>query len=139
MRLRRFSNLTCFILCALFVAGCGGSGGGTRVPMPDTAQRVVFDDSGALAGQYDLIRMLIEDTINLASTELPVENIVVTVRDDTARTVPGYGLAGFALGPQSVEIVIDPQFQDSTLIARLPHLVAHELHHKDQILQQSVG
>ncbi|MEL7311899.1 MAG: DUF2268 domain-containing putative Zn-dependent protease [Pseudomonadota bacterium] len=119
------------VLATAMLGSCGGGGSGTAAPPPVGLQRVVFDDGGAFAAQRDLMTMIVEDTINLASTQLPVERVVVTIRNDATRTAPGYGLAGYATGPESVEIVLDAQFPDleAVLPERLSYVVAHELHH----------
>ncbi|MEO1575992.1 MAG: DUF2268 domain-containing putative Zn-dependent protease [Pseudomonadota bacterium] len=92
---------------------------------------MVFDDGGALGAQAALIRDLIEDTVDQANATLPVEQSKFTVRSDASRTVPGYGIAGFALDINDIEIVVDPLFPglEQALRERLPYVVAHELHH----------
>ncbi|MEL7296276.1 MAG: DUF2268 domain-containing putative Zn-dependent protease [Pseudomonadota bacterium] len=123
----------------LVLTACGG-GGNSTTPPPTETQRVVFEDAAALAPQRDLITMLIEDTMNLAAGQIAVTTVTAVVRDDATRTIPGYGLGGYALSPQRIEIVIDADFPDleNVLLERLPYIVAHELHHTVRLREPGI-
>ncbi|MEM7762670.1 MAG: DUF2268 domain-containing putative Zn-dependent protease [Pseudomonadota bacterium] len=143
--MQRFTDTCCasFVVITtaltLLLSACGG-GGESTAPPPDETQRVIFEDAAALTPQRELITMLIEDTMNLAAGQIPVATVTAVVRDDAARTIPDYGLGGYALSPQRIEIVIDAEFPDleNVLLERLPYVVAHELHHTVRLREPGI-
>jgi len=110
--------------------GCDSSSPTEVAPTPSPAT-VVFSDPAALADHQATITSLILDTYSLATAAIPVGVVRVVVSVDAPRSIPGWGLGGYALGPNEIEIVVDPEFIGLAQIlpARLPHIVAHELHH----------
>ena len=99
--------------------------------MPSSPLQVVFVDPAALSGHQAVVESLIAETFERASGALPLGSVSVTVSTDAARVVPGWGLGGYTLGPNEIEIVIDPLFPSlaEVLPQRLPHIAAHEFHH----------
>jgi uncharacterized protein YjaZ len=62
------------------------------------------------------------------------------VTTEASRTIPGWSIGGYALGPDRIELVIDPQAADlDVLLAeRLPHIIAHELHHTVRLIDPGI-
>lgn len=100
-------------------------------PSPPMQGNVVFVDAAPLAAHHGTITTLLEDTLARANGVMPVGGVQFLVSADRGRTIPGWGMGGYTLGPATVEIVIDPTFDglEALLPARLPQVAAHELHH----------
>ncbi len=122
-----------WVVAALFfISGCGGSSSNPESPPPaQQGLTVTFEDMGALTGEANLIRQLTTATYEQADAVIAVDNVEVKISADAGRTIPGWGIGGYALSPNEVEIVFDPDYPDLTQIIaeRLPYIVAHELHH----------
>ena len=117
---------------ALLALGCHKSSSPTApVAEPPPAVTIEFVGTGSLADLEPTIRTLIQDTFDQAAGALDVERLRFVVSADTARSIPGWGLGGYTLGPTEIDIVIDPSFPglESVLASRLPTVVAHEIHH----------
>lgn len=111
--------------------GCNSSSP-TEAPAPTPSPAtVVFTDPTTLVGHQTSITSLAQETYELAAAAMPIGAIQITVSPDAEGTIPGWGLGGYTLGPNEIEIVVDPAFADlaQVLSDRLPHIVAHELHH----------
>ncbi|MEM7051426.1 MAG: DUF2268 domain-containing putative Zn-dependent protease [Acidobacteriota bacterium] len=117
-------------LLALTIAACDSSSPTEPAP-PSPAGNIVFANPQALAPYQATITQIIEDNYRLAGTRLSIAGVRVTVTADAARTIPGFGLGGYAQGPNDIEIVVDPAFGslETSIAQYLPHIVAHELHH----------
>ena len=122
----------------LLLAACGlaaASACGTSAPaVPDPQSAVVIafvDPAGALAPRRDAIVRLIEQTLDRVSAAFAVGAVTITVDADPGGAIPGWGLGGYAPSGSVIEIFVDPAFPDlaNVLDARLPMLVAHEMHH----------
>lgn len=117
---------------ALLVAGCDGGSSPTAPGQPSSTFDVVIDDpNGALSVHVPLIRELLATTFDRASRHISIGGTTITVRATAAGIISGWGLGGFAFGPASVELRIDPAYPglEFALVERLPPLAAHELHH----------
>jgi hypothetical protein len=114
----------------LAVAACGGSSP-TGIDESPSAVAVVVEDAGALAEHEPLIRDLVATTFDRAQRQIPISGLTAFIRPDASRTIPGWGLGGFALGPSQIEITVDAAYPDlvGILVARLPHIAAHEMLH----------
>jgi hypothetical protein len=101
----------------------------------------VFANPQALAAHQDAIVAAIEETVARAERVLPVGFLRFTVTNDVSRTIAGWGIGGYALGPNDVEIVVDPGFPGlaAVLPERLPPTVAHEIHHTVRIRGPGCG
>lgn len=124
--------LTSTFALALVAAGCSDSSSPTApTPQQPATATIVFVGSSELADHQDTIRTLILRTVEQASGPLDVARLQFTVSTDVARTIPGWGLGGYTLGPNEIEIVVNPSFAalGSILPSRLPPIVAHEIHH----------
>ena len=120
------------MVLALGVLACDSDSSNPTAPDELTpAATVVFSGAQTIASQHDLIRTLIDATARRSSGPLAVGMIEFTVRVDPARSIPGWGLGGYTLGPNEVEIVVDDGFGslDMILRDRLPYIAAHEIHH----------
>lgn len=118
--------------------GCGDSGstGPSASPglasLPEATLVEILDPSGQFSDHHAAIRQLIDHALNDVRTVLPeLDPVRVTVAADAARSIPGYGMGGFAHGGERIEIVVHPGFPGlgQRLSARLPGIVAHEAHH----------
>lgn len=120
------------LVLALLALGCNHDSPTAPVDEspPPTASVIVLD-SDALVEHQPVIRSLIQTTVEQAGGRLNLERLQFTVSTDVSRTIPGWGLGGYTLGPTEVEIVVDPAFSGlgSVLPSRLPSIVAHEIHH----------
>lgn len=120
------------LLSVLALVACGGGSGSNEAPLPQPpASRITFNDGGALDAQKTQIEQLVDEVFVAAGAELAIDQVSVLVSADAARTIPGWGMGGYALSPDEIELVIDPLTADlgNLLAARLPHIIAHELHH----------
>jgi uncharacterized protein YjaZ len=123
-------NHLSWLLVALAGVACHGSSPSEPEAPRETAS-IVFVDAAALAAHKAAITALLHDTVGKASRVLPVGTVQFLVYADAARSVPGWGMGGFTLGPSTIEIVIDPAYGglEHALTQRLPAVAAHELHH----------
>jgi uncharacterized protein YjaZ len=115
----------------LFTAACDDFSP-TEPRSSQTAARVVINDpAGAFAQHHAALRSLIEETTATAGTEISVGMVTFEVLADPIRSIPDYGIGGYTLGPNRIELVVDPGYADLGLILgeRVPYTVAHELHH----------
>jgi hypothetical protein len=69
----------------------------------------------------------IRETWELVSGQLNVSGVTALVGTD--QVIPGWGVGGRALNPTTIEIGVDPTLDSASLTAKLPSIVAHELHH----------
>jgi hypothetical protein len=127
---------------SLVVSGCkgssptepGGPGGGV------SGLTVLFDDPGnQLAGLAGAVLGHIQNAFAQAQERIPVSGTTATVRVDPPREVPGWGLGGYAHGPNQIELLVNPGISMANLAARLPSIVAHELHHAARIRGPGYG
>lgn len=117
---------------ALVGLACHDSSSPTApVAEPPPAVTIEFVGTESLADLEPTIRSLIQETFDQAAGALDVERLRFVVSADPSRSIPGWGLGGYTLGPMDIDIVIDPAFPGlgSVLPARLPTVVAHEIHH----------
>ena len=63
------------------------------------------------------------------SAHISIDGLTITVETGPRLLVPGWGVGGFAPGPNSVQIAVDPSLSEATVANRLPSVAAHELHH----------
>ncbi len=99
----------------------GGSGG--------TGLAVTFGDGGLSPDQQATVLALLRDAFNRSAPRIPIDGTRAEVSTDPARVIPGWGVGGFARGPNDVLIVVDPTLPEADLEARLPPIAAHEYHH----------
>ncbi|MDA8018231.1 MAG: DUF2268 domain-containing protein [Thermoanaerobaculia bacterium] len=120
-----------WLIVGCLVVACEKSSSPTAPANPSPSVSVVFLDATLTADQQETIRQVVVSTVERASAAIDVGALRCTVSSDMARTIPEWGLGGYALGPGDIEIVVDPEFGalDSVLTSRLPVLVAHEVHH----------
>lgn len=118
------------LLAALAFAACDGNSSPTA---PDTARgatvSIVFASDAALRSREATIRALVESSFRAASPRIPIDGVVVAIDASPARIIAGWGVGGFTPGSHRIEIGVDPTLPDASLDARLPSMVAHELHH----------
>ena len=123
----------CVLLSAVsLVPGCHDSSSPTApTPEPPPTVTILFIGTESIADHEPTIRTLIQDTVDQASRALNVDHLQFTVSANASRSIPGWGLGGYTLGPTEIDIVIDPAFPGlgSILASRLPTVVAHEVHH----------
>jgi hypothetical protein len=133
--MRRTSPVSVLLVgVVVLAAGCkgksptepGGGGGGGGTP----GLVVAFDDPGnQLAAISGAILGHLEVAFAQAEPRIPIAGTTAIVTIDPAREIPGWGLGGYAHGPSRIEIVVSPGISVADLAARLPSIVAHELHH----------
>lgn len=122
-------------LVAAASIACGGGGGGAPggPSGPPAGQNaiVIADPGGALSSQETTIRDLVQTTLDRVNGVWPLTGVTITIDPDATRAIAGYGIGGFAPDGATVDISIDTSFPDweGLLAARLPAIVAHELHH----------
>ncbi len=131
-------GLSCMGMSAwLFLSvGCGDSSspsaaGPSPVPVSSTTV-TISDPNGLLTPHQDLINTLMDQALAQVRTAFPsFDPVRITVFADAQRSIPGYGIGGFALNGQTFEIAINPAFADLARILRerLAGTVAHEAHH----------
>ena len=112
------------------LSSCDSGSPTAPAPAP-SALTLVVRDAADLGAQLPAIEALLRQTFLEVDGALDVGPLTSVVTVDPARTIPGWGLGGYTLGPREIELVFDPQFPrlDELLTERLPHIVAHELHH----------
>jgi len=122
------------LLLALVVlaggAACDGSSPSRSDP-PSSAASIVFADPQALAAHEEAITSLIRQTLDRTDRVMPVGFVRFQVTTTRRLVIPEWGMGGLTLGPNDVEIAVDPGFPGlaEALPEHLPQLVAHELHH----------
>ena len=119
------------IALALLAVGCNDSSSPTAPVQEPPSVSIVFAGTSSIAHLEPTIRTLIQETFDQASRTLDVERLQFVVTAEAARSIPGYGIGGYTLGPTEIDIVIDPSYPgvESILPSRLPTVVAHEIHH----------
>ena len=124
----------CLLLGSCGVSSVEGTGAGE-------VEVVIDDPGGAFDGLHGELRQLIERTSGMVADELALADVTIRVLADPPRTIPGYGLGGYAFGANRVEIVLDPDFPglDGVLSQHIPRIVAHELHHTVRIQDPGYG
>jgi hypothetical protein len=102
---------------------------------------IVFADGGALAAHQAVITALLRDTFDRAGRRIPVGSVRIDVTADPGRSIPGWGMGGYAISPTEVDIVFDPAYPGlaGVLADRLPPLTAHEIHHTVRWRSQAPG
>ena len=117
------------VLLVLALPGCNSSSPTEPSTGPD-GLTIVFDDpNNLLGGRSAVIRREIERAFVLAADRISIEGLVARVNADLARVIPGYGLGGFAHGPNEVEIAVDPAATEALIVERMPWIAVHEFHH----------
>lgn len=109
---------------------CDGSSPSRSEP-PSSAASIVFADPQALAAHEEAITSLIRRTLDRTDRAMPVGFVRFQVTTTRRLVIPEWGLGGLTLGPNDVEIAVDPDFPGlaEVLPQHLPQIVAHELHH----------
>jgi len=117
-------------LALMVLAGACDDSSPTEPELPGLGPEIVFLDA-SLTDLEETITALIEETHADARAVLPIGMTRFTVAGNALRSIPGWGMGGYALSPNDVELAFDPEFPGlaSVLESRLPQLVAHELHH----------
>ncbi|MEO1088620.1 MAG: DUF2268 domain-containing putative Zn-dependent protease [Acidobacteriota bacterium] len=131
-RRRSASWLLATSVLVVALAACSDDDSPTEPDVQPTSVRaiVTFAQPGTLGDQEETIRNSILATTDRAAGSLNFGQLMFSVSVDPARSIPGYGLAGYTLGPSDIEIVVDPAIAtDAVVAARLPLIVAHEIHH----------
>lgn len=111
-------------------AACDGSSP-TRSDPPSSSASIVFVDPQALAAHEEAIVSLTRQTVDRTDRAIPVGFVRFQVTTTRRLVIPEWGLGGLTLGPNDVEIAVDPDFPGlaQVLPQNLPQIVAHELHH----------
>jgi len=96
----------------------------------DNTIRIV-DPEGRLREHAVLIESLARETLAAVADRLSVVGVTITIAPDSEQAIAGWGIGGFTPDARTVNLYIDPEFPGlvGLLASRLPHLVAHELHH----------
>jgi len=115
----------------LLIGPACGAGSPTEPESPAGVTIDFADPSGSFTQHRAAIVRLIEQTLDQARTRLDVGVVAIAVSADPAGAIAGWGLGGYAPSGAAIDIAVDPSFPDlgSVLEARLPGLVAHEIHH----------
>jgi len=134
MRHRNLSprSLVALVLGVVVLASPACNGKSPTAPAGGGAAglTVAFDDPGGLlGGRAVVIRQELEAVFAAASPLISIDGVVARVNPDLGRVVPGWGVGGFAHGPNEIEIAVDPALAEATLVERLPWIAAHEFHH----------
>ncbi len=119
-------------LLAVVAVGVCSCADGVTAPSTSSEANVIriVDPTGAL-GETLALREMLAATLTRVTEQLPLSGVTVTVTADAARAIGGYGVGGFAPDARTVSIYIDPGFPEIRALwpARLPAVLAHELHH----------
>lgn len=122
----------CSAALGLTIGACDGSSPTDPGRSTMAAVQIRIDDpAGLFAEHHAAIRGLVEETSAKVRSAIPIDPVSFVVVADRARSIAGYGLGAYTLGPHDVEIVVDPEYAGlgAVLPERLPPAVAHELHH----------
>lgn len=138
VRSRSARSCRALLLAATLLGGCDSGSSPTEPqsapPPPPTssgASIVIVDPDGAFAPLHTEIRAVLDDAHRAADARIPVGLVTFMVTADIARSIPGWGLGGYAPGPSTVEIVVDPEYPGlaNVLDERLFYIALHEMHH----------
>lgn len=126
---RRTALLAIGLIAPLAATGpaCGAADG-----TGPTVNRVrIVDPAGRLRDHAPALESLTRVALAAASTRLEIIGVTITIVPDPGRAIAGWGIGGFAPDAETVTISVDPEYPGlaALLPARLPALVAHELHH----------
>ncbi len=99
----------------------------------------ILDVAETLVPYKKIITETFDQTIAKITKILPVDQVDVVIRDESARTIPEIGLGGYAHGANFVTISLDSKRDDcrQQIVHSLPNTLAHELHHAKRF--QTVG
>lgn len=124
------------LIAAFSAAGCAAAGPGSG----ENRIRIV-DPTGQLRDHGPLIDSLARATLQTVERAIDVRNVTITIRSDPANAIGGWGVGGFTPDAETVSIALDPSFPElgRLLPARLPPLLAHELHHSVRHRQPGYG
>lgn len=99
------------------------------MPGGNTALTIIFSGVGVFGDQESVIRGQIQQTWELASRQLSLAGLTIRVGSNSSLVIPGWGVGGRTRDGSEIELGIDPSLPGDTVAARLPSIVAHELHH----------
>lgn len=123
---RAHRMVTGLVLAAGLGAAC------TTGPDLDAPNAIVIEDpAGRLGPFHGLITDLVTTTAARVDSSLGLRGVTIRVVADGANAIAGYGIGGRSPDAVTVLIYVNPNYPNlgTTLTAKLPAMVAHELHH----------
>lgn len=99
----------------------------------------IMDATGTLAPYKKVITETFDQAIAKITKILPIDEVDVVIRDNTAGVVPEIGLGGYTYGQHFLMICLDSKRGDckQVIVNELLGVLAHELHHAKRF--QTVG
>ena len=139
------SALVPFLLMTFLLAGCAGGLGKEQKQEP-AAKDLTFSvgdievqvSEGALEiaeGANASLEELVRGSLRFVVPALGSPSTEIRISDDAERAIPEVGVGGYTHGDGSIDLALDPEFEDPerALNVSLPVLIAHEMHHSKRI------